>query len=250
MSGVALCCPAPLFCRLPLAQHSHTGVDWARAKQHNDIVQLLSPPSPVRASRLDRVNTIRTMAHAGGGDVAGHTATPTPSTAPSVFVPPHASHVPGAMSAPHLDVVGPGGYSAGHGPTPSENLPYVRDLIRSSFAVGQVMHHTLPAGIGGGLLSPASGTSLWDKLQAPLGSPAAVVTASAARHVEGWMAKQSSIVKTWNTRWFVLQGRQISYFSNQVRARETANTAVTFRTASTPGRRRPVVMPRWRVMCR
>lgn len=34
-------------------------------------------------------------------------------------------------------------------------------------------------------------------------------------HVEGWMAKQGHIFKTWKNRWFVLDGRRMAYYSKE-----------------------------------
>ena len=45
-----------------------------------------------------------------------------------------------------------------------------------------------------------------ESLYAEMGSP---------MHVEGWMAKEGHIFKTWKNRWFVLDGRTIAYFSKE-----------------------------------
>jgi hypothetical protein len=34
-------------------------------------------------------------------------------------------------------------------------------------------------------------------------------------HVEGWMAKQGQIFKTWKNRWFVLDGRSMYYYARE-----------------------------------
>jgi hypothetical protein len=197
-------------------------VDWARLKQHNDVVQLFSPPSPARGDRLGRVDSMRSV---------DAPAVPKPASAPLAIVPPVASTsssvAVGGSGAPQFTPMH--GVSSQAGWASSADS-MGRDGVRGSF--GETARSvSLPAvgshfSDGGRTMSqPVVGVgaaSPWDKLQSSLLLATAEPSAAIARHVEGWMAIQGHFVKSWKTRWFVLQGRQISYFANQVGTRARA----------------------------
>jgi hypothetical protein len=95
--------------------------------------------------------------------------------------------------APRADAVASRALLASHSPSFSVDIPRLQPLVESFGSSG----------------------SPWDKLNS--GAERAKQQFK-PRHIEGWMAKQGHFVKNWKTRWFVLQGRRMSYFANQVRS--------------------------------
>lgn len=62
--------------------------------------------------------------------------------------------------------------------------------------------------------SPKAGAVATSELDAVDVPEAQDVELGRPMHVEGWMAKQGHFIKNWKNRWFVLEGRYMTYFSS------------------------------------
>ncbi len=165
-----------------------TAAEWAAAKQHAGVAAALA--------------------------AAGRPLSPTAAGEPGPGASGHALRVSPAASA--AGGPGHGGASLGHLPAIGEDdgddVGAAEDLAE---AVGA--QYVLDGGDGAGdeFGGHADARTSSDGDAAALGDEGGGYELGVPLHVEGWMAKQGQIFKTWKNRWFVLEGRAIYYYARE-----------------------------------
>jgi PH domain/Ankyrin repeat len=185
-------------------------IDWARLKNHDFCAALLlgQPRASVvtlpSSSSAPAVSAVLTSA-----------PPPAPPATPSAVVTPRKSL---AGTPPPL-IATPASASAaaadgGHGGAALGHLPSIFEDGDGDGALHYLSEEDEDGGATQGTVGPnnAYGSEM-DDGNAPL--PEDCYDLGTPLHVEGWMAKQGQIFKTWKNRWFVLDGRRMAYYTKE-----------------------------------
>lgn len=206
--------------RLDIADSSgRKPVDWARSKNHDFCAALLlgqprasvvTLPSSSSAPAVSAVLTTQAVPAPpprpanGGSDVAA-AAPLSPSQRRSLVPPVVATPVGGGVH---------GGAALGHLPSIHESSGGGAGDDDESGAAQYISEDDEDGSATQGTAGPhqAYGSEA-DDGNAPL--PEDCYDLGTPLHVEGWMAKQGQIFKTWKNRWFVLDGRRMAYYQRE-----------------------------------
>lgn len=65
-------------------------------------------------------------------------------------------------------------------------------------------------------------------ITAPANNTFEQYTAQVPLRVEGWLAKEGSMFKTWKNRWFILEGRTIEYYKTESKKKQKVRDSLPF----------------------